>query len=89
MVNELTRPGATSVGEAIQRVKRAGRHREFIEQYNLLGDPALRLAVPRLQLDLAAGHASGEPPVVIGQLGTPTLQGSGAGGMAGREGWRA
>lgn len=75
VVNELTKPGAPSIGEAIQRVKRAGKHREFIEQYNLLGDPALRLAVPRLRLDLTASHAAGEEPMVTARLGAKTFKG--------------
>jgi hypothetical protein len=75
VVTELTRPGAPSIGEAIQRVKRAGKHREFIEQYNLLGDPALRLAVPRLKLDLTASHAEGEQPLVTARLDTESFQG--------------
>jgi hypothetical protein len=75
VVTELTRPGAPSIGEAIQKVKRAGRHREFIEQYNLLGDPALRLAVPRLRLDLSASHAPGEEPTVTARLDTEAFKG--------------
>jgi hypothetical protein len=75
VVNELTKPDSNSIGEAIQRVKRAGRHREFIEQYNLLGDPALRLAVPRLRLDLAASHPVGEPPLVTAHIGAETFKG--------------
>ena len=75
VVTELTKPGAPTIGEAIQRVKRTGKHREFIEQYNLLGDPALRLAVPRLRLDLTASHAPGEQPMVTGRLDTQTFKG--------------
>jgi hypothetical protein len=75
VIDELVKPGAPTIGEAIQRVKRAGRHHEFIEQYNLLGDPALKLAVPRLRLDLAASHPSGEPPMVTGVLDAPRFKG--------------
>ena len=75
VVDELTKPGAPSIGEAIQNVKRAGRHREFLEQYNLLGDPALGLAVPRLRVDLTAGHASGEAPMVTARLDAATFKG--------------
>ena len=70
VINELTKPGAPSIGEAIQKVKRGGRHREFNEQYNLLGDPALRLAVPRLRLDLSASQVPGEQPTVTAHLDT-------------------
>jgi hypothetical protein len=75
VINELTRPGAPTVGEAIQKVKKAGRHREFVEQYNLLGDPALRLAVPRLKMDLIASQAPGEPQTVTAQLDAPAFKG--------------
>jgi hypothetical protein len=75
IVNELTKPGATSIGEAIQLVKRAGRHRELIEQYNLLGDPALRLATPRLRMDLTASHAAGEQPMVTGRIDSEAFKG--------------
>jgi hypothetical protein len=75
VITELTRPGAPTIGEAIQKVKRGGRHREFIEQYNLLGDPALRLAVPRLRLDLATSQAPGEEGTVTARLDTPAFNG--------------
>jgi hypothetical protein len=75
VINELTKPGAPTIGEAIQRVKRGGKHREFIEQYNLLGDPALRLAVPRLRLDLTTSQAAGEAPLVTAKLDTETFKG--------------
>jgi hypothetical protein len=41
LVDELLR--APTVGEALQSAKRASTNRDFVEQYNLLGDPALRL----------------------------------------------
>ncbi len=41
---ELLQPG--TVGEAILRVKRRATAPDLIRQYNLLGDPALRLALP-------------------------------------------
>ena len=44
LVDELLR--GPTVGEALQNAKRASKNREFIELYNLLGDPALRLQQP-------------------------------------------
>jgi len=41
---QLIRPG--TVGEAVMRVKRSQKNRLMIETYNLLGDPAARLALP-------------------------------------------
>jgi hypothetical protein len=44
LIDGLTQPG--TVGEAIVAAKRAVKSRTLVEQYNLLGDPALRLALP-------------------------------------------
>jgi len=44
VVEELTHPG--TVGEAIVRAKRRTRSRVLVETYNLLGDPAIEIAVP-------------------------------------------
>ncbi len=45
LIHELTSPGA-SIGEAIMRTKQKERHRALVESYNLLGDPAMSLALP-------------------------------------------
>ncbi len=37
---------APTLGEALQNAKRLSHDRDFVEQYNLLGDPALRLPRP-------------------------------------------
>jgi peptidase C25-like protein len=60
---ELTEGGQT-LGEGIQKVKRKNVHREFVEQYNLLGDPALVMATPRLKIDVQANTAADGPPTV-------------------------
>jgi hypothetical protein len=44
LVEQLLQPG--TVGEALVRVKREASHPDLLRQYNLLGDPALRLALP-------------------------------------------
>ncbi|HEV8239008.1 MAG TPA: C25 family cysteine peptidase [Thermoanaerobaculia bacterium] len=47
---------APTLGEAVQNAKRKAFDRDFIEQYNLLGDPALRLPKPARQgAAMAAG----------------------------------
>jgi hypothetical protein len=75
VVEQLTAPGTQTIGEAIQRVKRTGRHREFLEQYNLLGDPALRLDVPRTRVDLTAGVGPQSAPMVSARIDAPTFKG--------------
>jgi hypothetical protein len=75
VIEQLTAPGAPTIGEAIQRVKRTGKHREFIEQYNLLGDPALRLDVPRTRVDLTAGVGPESVPMVSGRIDAPAFKG--------------
>jgi len=48
---------AGTIGEAIEHAKRNSQDRTFIQQYNLLGDPALKLALPtRLDVAVAAGN---------------------------------
>ncbi len=51
MLNELTRPG--TMGEAVMRAKQKSQSsRMMIETYNLLGDPAARLALPGHHINL-------------------------------------
>ncbi len=45
LIKNLLAPGAT-IGEALQKTKRECHDDEFVKQYNLLGDPALPLALP-------------------------------------------
>jgi len=45
VMEEATRPGAT-IGEAIMKAKSRLRNEILVQTYNLLGDPALHLAVP-------------------------------------------
>ena len=50
IVRELTQPG--TIGEAILRAKRRVYDQLLVETYNLLGDPALPLALPQLGVQL-------------------------------------
>lgn len=50
LLEELTTPGAT-VGEALMRAKRRVRQSEFVQMYNLLGDPAVPVALPASAMD--------------------------------------
>lgn len=49
LLEELRKPSPT-LGEAIVAVKKGLRNRVLVETYNLLGDPALELAVPSLPI---------------------------------------
>jgi hypothetical protein len=61
--------GGQTLGEGVQKVKRKNVHKEFLEQYNLLGDPALVMATPRLNIDLQAdAEAAAGPPTVRAQI---------------------
>lgn len=73
LVRELTIPGNT-VGEAIQKVKREVALNVMVEMYNLLGDPAIPLAVPSLEIELSPNP--GVTPTVAGQIqNTETFRG--------------
>jgi len=50
VLNALSQPG--TVGEAIMHAKQNQSDRLMIETYNLLGDPAVRLALPDYQIKL-------------------------------------
>jgi hypothetical protein len=69
--------GGQTVGEGIQKVKRKNMHREFLEQYNLLGDPALVLATPRLKIDFepATLTADAAPPTVRARVSAERFKG--------------
>ncbi len=67
LVTELTAPGST-VGEAIMRAKRGFKARNLIENYNLLGDPAVKLALPLHRLDVTARAGGGEGPGIVATL---------------------
>ena len=57
LMDELTTPG-TTIGEGIMRAKQRTGQQIMVETYNLLGDPALELAVPGRRLALTAAHSS-------------------------------
>jgi hypothetical protein len=52
LLKELTKPGAT-IGEAVMRAKREFRSDMLVQTYNLLGDPAVTVAAPEVELDLS------------------------------------
>ena len=67
LVDELLR--APTVGEALESAKRASDNRDFVQQYNLLGDPALRLQRPRLAIELAARPDAAGRPGIRAEIG--------------------
>jgi hypothetical protein len=73
LMDQLTRPG--TVGEALMRAKRASDYRDFIEQYNLLGDPALPLAVPERRVAVRRLAAFGDGPAVEATLDASRFSG--------------
>jgi hypothetical protein len=72
LLAEMTRPG--TVGEAMMRAKRNSGHRDFISQYNLLGDPALPLVAPELELDMRLARS--HPPTVQGRVAVDDFSGN-------------
>lgn len=58
LLEELTSTG--TIGEAIMRAKRRLKHQNLTENYNLLGDPALELALPKHRLEVAVQSATDE-----------------------------
>ncbi len=74
LIDELLKSGST-VGEGLMRAKRASSDAEFIRQYNLLGDPALTLAVPTAALALEIPQGESEKVVVARANGGGKLSG--------------
>ncbi len=78
LLTELLKPDAT-VGEALQRAKQSGKQpRTLVEQYNLLGDPALRLALPALDIELtvkAGASDDGAPMTIDGRVVADSFRG--------------
>jgi hypothetical protein len=80
LLAELGRPGAT-VGEALARTKQGSENEYFVQQYNLLGDPALPVPAPTgppppLPSPLAgSGLSVPEPPItdIVRGAGTSDL----------------
>ncbi len=58
LLEELTSGG--TLGEAIQRAKQRMKARVLVEAYNLLGDPALELALPQLEVEITARGGADE-----------------------------
>jgi Peptidase family C25 len=56
MMEEFTQPG--TIGDAFLRAKRRLKNRSWVEMYNLLGDPAVPLALPGLSAAVTAAPAA-------------------------------
>ena len=64
LVNQLLKPG-NRIGDAIVTAKASINDRDFVEMYNLLGDPALVLAQPQGKLQFARTADRWDPRVVV------------------------
>jgi hypothetical protein len=58
--------GGETLGEVVMQAKRRSKNVDFVRQYNLLGDPALPLGLPSLELSLELTGVA--PPTVRGTL---------------------
>jgi len=75
IIDGLTTPG-TPVGVAIMNAKRQTQNRTLVETYNLLGDPAIALALPQGTIELEVG-TTGSGTVVSGRLAEGEFRGEG------------
>jgi hypothetical protein len=75
IIDGLTTPG-TPVGAAIMNAKRQTQNRTLVETYNLLGDPAIALAVPQETIELTVA-AKGGGARVTGRIVGAKLKGEG------------
>lgn len=57
LMTELTTPG-TTIGEALMRAKHDRPHPLFVNTYNLLGDPAVPLALPEARPETDSGQVA-------------------------------
>lgn len=74
LLDELTRPG-TTIGEAVLRAKRHIRDTEFNSTYNLLGDPAVPVALPATGIELSVEGVEGGPFIVRGTVDVSSFSG--------------
>jgi hypothetical protein len=75
ILDEISVPG-TPVGEALMRAKQSTRSRTLVETYNLLGDPAVSLALPSGRVTLGLVERD-EATVVEGTVDQPGFDGEG------------
>ncbi len=71
LIAAMTRPG--TIGEAFQASKTNANYPAYQDQYNLLGDPALPIALPRYELALELPAAA--VPRVVAELPSETTAG--------------
>lgn len=71
VVRELAKPG--TIGEAIMRAKRLEKDRLLVETYNLLGDPAVPLALPQLPVTLTLASRDERGAMITAEIGTQAV----------------
>lgn len=64
LIEELLKPG-NAIGDAIVAAKAKIADRDFVEMYNLLGDPALVLARPQGKVDMMRNADRWNPQVLV------------------------
>ena len=74
LLEELTKKG-TTVGEAIMRAKHILQNSDFVATYNLLGDPAVPVALPAAEIALSAAAGDSGPLVIRGTLDVSAFSG--------------
>jgi Peptidase family C25 len=67
VIAELARPG-TTLGEAVMRAKHLVPDQDFVATYNLLGDPAIPVALPAGAIALAAPRSGSGRIQVAGEV---------------------
>lgn len=71
VVQELSKPG--TIGEAIMRAKHLEKDRLLVETYNLLGDPAVPLALPQLPVTLTLENHNINSAMVTAEVGAQAV----------------
>ncbi len=74
LFEELRQPGA-AVGEAVMRAKHRVGYRGFVEKYNLMGDPAVPVALPAGEIALTAANGKGRRLTVRGAFDADAFSG--------------
>jgi len=74
LIEEMTRAG-TTIGEAVMRAKQRIKSSMFVETYNLLGDPALPVALPTGKVALELSGLPDGPLHIQGEIGVADFDG--------------
>ncbi len=73
LFRELTVPGV-AIGTAIMRAKQSIRSANLVQSYNLLGDPAIPLALPQLEVEVGPDDLD-DPTAVVARVDDRSFRG--------------